>query len=345
MPQMPRQAAKVIAFDFNGDGLNDLLFTGSTSYLDYTAQAPSVILINQGNGGFKISNDKAYDQVTSVQYVTDIQVADIDRNSKPDLVITAEWQPISIFLNDGKRLSRFSSKALDDQQGWWQSALITDVDGDGKADLVAGNWGLNNKYNVTPESPLHAYNKDLDNEGKNDFILSYFYKGQYYPFRPKNDLEQELPYLKKEYLSYQKMADKTTMEIFKGKLNEEEHLSAGQFNSIFVSDVLHAATFKPLPYLYQQAPVRSIIKADDKTHDILLNGNFWGVVPYEGKYDALGLLNMHYDKRTRQLSQPVYWVNPSFNFQELNYLSPIVQAAGNAYLAMTYDGRLILINK
>ena len=59
-----------------------------------------------------------------------------------------------------------------------------------------------------PTSRLYAYNNDLDGDGKNDLILSYFFKGKYYPFRPKNDLEQELPYIKKEFLSFQKMADK-----------------------------------------------------------------------------------------------------------------------------------------
>jgi hypothetical protein len=43
---------------------------------------------------------------------------------------------------------------LDNEKGWWQSAVITDVDGDGKADLVAGNWGENNKYNVNGNQPL-----------------------------------------------------------------------------------------------------------------------------------------------------------------------------------------------
>jgi hypothetical protein len=38
-------------------------------------------------------------------------------NGKPDLLITAEWQPIYIFLNDGKKLKRFSSPVLDKEKG------------------------------------------------------------------------------------------------------------------------------------------------------------------------------------------------------------------------------------
>ncbi|SCW46890.1 VCBS repeat-containing protein [Mucilaginibacter sp. NFR10] len=344
LPKLNYQASKITLFDFNGDGLNDILFTSTVSFKDYTATVPSSILINKGNGKFEISHDKAYNQIADLQYVTSITTADIDHNGKPDLLITAEWQPIYIFLNDGKKLDRFSSPVLDKEKGWWQSAIISDIDGDGKADLIAGNWGLNNKYNVTADQPLYAYNTDLDKDGKNDLILSYFYKGLYYPFRPKNDLEQELPYLKKEWLSYQKMADKTTPEVFKDKLDDNDRLSVNQFNSIFVSDLLHAASITALPYLYQQAPIKSMLKYDNG--DILLNGNFWGVVPYEGKYDALGLAGLHYNKQQKQFDTPTYYVNGAINSQEITYLAPVKTATNlNNYLAVTYDGRVMLLSR
>jgi len=342
LPKINYQASKITLFDFNGDGLNDILLTSAVSFKDYTAVVPSSVLINKGNGTFEISHDKTFDEITNLQYVTSITTTDIDHNGKPDLLITAEWQPVYIFLNDGKKLKRFSSPVLDKEKGWWQSAMITDVDGDGKADLIAGNWGLNNKYNVAAYQPLFAYNTDLDKDGKNDLILSYFYKSLYYPFRPKNDLEQELPYLKKEWLSYQKMADKTTSEIFKDKLDDAKRLSVNQFNSIFVSDVLHAASVTLLPYLYQQAPIKSVLK--DDSGNILLNGNFWGVVPYEGKYDALGLAELGYNKNNKAFENPGYWVNASFNFQELSNLIPLKTAIPHSYLVVTYDGRLLQIN-
>jgi len=344
LPKLPNQAGNICVFDFNGDGLNDILFTSSISYHDYTANPPSSILINTGGGNFSISNDKAYNNITSIPYITSIASTDIDHDGQPDLLITAEWQPIYIFLNHAKKLEKFSSPVLDNEKGWWQSAMVTDVDGDGKPDLIAGNWGTNNKYNVTADQPVYAYNTDLDKDGKNDLILSYCYKGLYYPFRPKNDLEQELPYLKKEWLSYQKMADKTTAEIFDGKLDDKTRLSANQFNSIFVSDVLHATTYKPLPYLYQQAPVKSVIQGS-QAGDFLLNGNFWGVVPYEGKYDALGLVGLRYNKQQGDFSAPEYLVNGAFNFQEFTEVIPVKNPGGKSYIIVTYDGRLMQVDR
>ncbi|RYE19727.1 MAG: hypothetical protein EOP42_28595, partial [Sphingobacteriaceae bacterium] len=263
LPKLPGYYTKMFLYDFNQDGLEDVFLTKSVSFKDYTALAQQVILLNTGKGNLVEAPKNQCPEIIQIPYITDLVSADIDANGQPDLVITAEWQPIQIFLNNGKRLSKFDSPVLKDLKGWWQTAAITDLDKDGKADLVAGNWGLNNKYNVTAETPLLAYNSDIDREGKNDLILSYSFQGQYYPFRPKNDLEQELPYIKKEWLSFQKMADKTTTEIFKDRLDETHPLTANIFKSVFISDILHAQSYQELPFPYQQAPIRSITSAPD----------------------------------------------------------------------------------
>ncbi|MEX8549379.1 MAG: FG-GAP repeat domain-containing protein [Mucilaginibacter sp.] len=342
LPKMPGYFTKMFLYDFNNDGLIDVFLSKSISFRDYTAPAQQVILLNTGKGNFEIAAKTKYQEITQIPYITDVISADIDRNGKPDLVVTAEWQPIQIFLNDGKQLSKFNLPVLENLQGWWQTAAVADVDQDGKLDLVAGNWGLNNKYNVTAETPLFAYNSDIDREGKNDLILSYNFQGKYYPFRPKNDLEQELPYIKKEWLSFQKMADKTTDEIFKDRLDETHKLSANIFSSIFISDILHAKTYRKLPYPYQQAPIRSMVSMPN--NGLLINGNFWGVIPFEGKYDALGLAGLNYDSKQKQFSAPNYWVSPAFNFEEVTYLYPIKTKNITSMLLMTYDGKLLLVH-
>jgi len=78
----------------------------------------------------------------------------------------------------------------------------------------------------------------------------------------------------------------------------------------------------------------------------LLNGNFWGVVPYEGKYDALGLAGLHYNKQQKQFDTPTYYVNGAINSQEITYLAPVKTATNlNNYLAVTYDGRVMLLSR
>ena len=340
LPKLAGHYSKVCFFDFNHDGLPDIFLAGAVNFHNYVADAQSVVLLNQGGGRFIAAPQAAYADITSIKYVTSVQSVDADHNGQPDLLITAEWQPICLFLNDGKHLNKFNSALLDGLKGWWQSAAIVDLDKDGKPDLVAGNWGLNNKYNVTSQTPLYAYDDDLDKDGKPDLILSYYFKGLYYPFRPKNDLEQELPYLKKEYLSFNKMADKTTSEVFKDKLLDDKKLAANTFESIYISDVLHAQNYKPLPYAYQQAPIRSVLAMPN--HSAMVDGNFWGVVPYEGKYDAVGLAALALNP-TGQFAVPTFVTNPMINFEQLDNLQAIHTPQGDALLAVTYAGKLVLI--
>ncbi|RFZ90611.1 RNA-binding protein [Mucilaginibacter conchicola] len=345
LPMVTVQPSALFTYDFNGDGLQDLLLVNGINFENYTAEAESVVLLNTRGGNFTLAPKDAYKDITSIKHITSVNAADVNGDGKQDVVITAEWRPVQIFLNENKKLVKQANPVVDAQKGWWQSAMVTDIDGDGKADLLAGNWGLNNKYNVNPQQPLYAYNTDLDKNEKNDLILSYFYQGKYYPFRPKNDLEMELPFIKKEFLSYQKMADKTTDEIFKDKLSDEGRMEANQFSTMFMSNVLNAKAAVALPYLYQQAPVRNILPLNNKQGDILLSGNFWQVPPYEGRYDALGLVTTHYDKATKQFAKPEYWLNDLLNSQELTRIYPYKTTTGTCFIAVTYDGKLMLVTK
>ena len=46
--------------------------------------------------------------------------------------------------------------------GWWTGVTAGDFDGDGRLDLVVGNWGLNNKYREFLADGLRVYHGDVD---------------------------------------------------------------------------------------------------------------------------------------------------------------------------------------
>ncbi len=340
LPAIKSQTTKIVLFDFNADGYDDIFLPGAVSFRSYNAKNTSYILLNDKKGNFKASSDQKYEVIKSINYIKDVSVNDINGDKKDDLLIAAEWQPLQVFLNDGQNLKKLSLGKADYLKGWWQSVLVNDYNSDGKPDIFAGNWGLNAKFEATKKNPLYAFNKDMDNDGRNDFILSYHYKGKYYPFRPKNDLEMEMPYMKKEWLSYQKMADKTTEEIFKITTDNPSKLEANYFESVFISDILGEKKIVPLPNIYQQAPITSAMQLSN--NEILVNGNFWGTMPYEGKYDAMGLLMLNFDKQKNSFSMPFFKFNSAINFNEITYLKPIKSIKRNSYLVLTNDGRLYL---
>ncbi|NEU08511.1 VCBS repeat-containing protein [Flavihumibacter sp. R14] len=343
LPALNSLTSRIALLDFNGDGFKDIFLAGAVYFRDYGRALPSFLMINKGNATFEKAGADVVGTMAGTRFIRDLSVSDLNKDGFDDLVIAAEWQPLQVYLGSSKALKKHDLPALENLRGWWQSVSVTDLNKDGKFDLLAGNWGLNNKYNVAEEQPLYAYNSDLDKDGKPDLILSYFYKGNHYPFRPKNDLEQELPYLKKEWLSYQKMADKTTTEIFKDRIKDNERLQANTFESIFISDILHGENITVLPYLYQQAPLIAT-SAGDKAEQLIINGNYWGCIPYEGKYDALGLASLEYDRKGNSFSKPRYWVNPNFAFNDVNTLLKIKTPKASRWILLTNEGKLLSVS-
>jgi hypothetical protein len=343
LPAIRSLTSKMALIDYNDDGLTDIFLPAAVYFKNYTKILPSVLLLNRGHGRFDFAAASAFTELASLSFVKDLTVADLNNDGKQDLVVSSEWQPLQIFLNTGRGLKKYRSPQLENLSGWWQSAKVADVDQDGKLDLIAGNWGLNNKYNVTQNHPLYAYNSDLDQDGKSDLIISYFDRGRYYPFRPKNDLEQELPYLRKEWLSYRKMADKSTEEIFKDRLSEKERLAAGTFESVLISDIAGRQVVNNLPHLYQQAPIISLVTGE-KPNQIVIGGNFWGAIPYEGRYDALGLATLEYNAAAKQFLPPRYWINPLVNFSEISYMRKIRAGKKDIWIVLTGDGKLLQVS-
>src|SRR5213596_1426107 len=57
--------------------------------------------------------------------------------------------------------------------GWWNSVTTGDFDGDGRLDIIAGNWGLNSPYHATESQPVRLYYGDLGGRGGMDLVEAY----------------------------------------------------------------------------------------------------------------------------------------------------------------------------
>jgi hypothetical protein len=76
--------------------------------------------------------------------VTDAQWADLDGDGKKELIVVGDWMPVTVFAICKWQPAKKTE--LPHSSGWWNCLSVADIDGDGKPDLVAGNFGSELKY-------------------------------------------------------------------------------------------------------------------------------------------------------------------------------------------------------
>ena len=102
---------------------------------------------------------------------------------------------------------------MTDKKGWWNFILPVDMNNDGNIDLIAGNLGLNSRLKATEKEPVRLYYNDFDDNGKKEQVLTYYLDGRELPFANKDELEKQMPNLKKKYLYAEDFA-KAPLKIF-----------------------------------------------------------------------------------------------------------------------------------
>jgi hypothetical protein len=124
-------------------------------------------------------------------------------------------------------------------------------------------------------------------------IMALQKNGKYYTFLDKENLEKQLPYLKKNYLSYGSMAGLTVEEIFGKKLDSSALFEVYSLASTaLINDGKGHYRPMALPYPMQWSPIFAFAQADlngDGKPDLLTGGDFFGTSPFEGRYDAMPL--------------------------------------------------------
>ena len=182
------------------------------------------------------------------------------------------------------------------------------MNGDGFIDILAGNWGHNNKFVAGKNGPLKLYVKDFDKNGSTEQVMAYTIDGKEYTFLAKDELERSLPVLKKAYLNYSDVAGKTVSYMFYDLFNNYRELKAEQLgSSCFINDGKGNFVRTSLPAQLQMAPLMSFASMPGNNLQFITGGNFYGVVPYEGRYDAQPISIFRYDAKDKhmQFLQPV----------------------------------------
>ncbi|MGY5849750.1 VCBS repeat-containing protein [Salegentibacter sp. F14] len=288
LPETAQNSRVVTAADYTGNGYPDIFIGNGPVASNFGEIAPSYLLKNE-KGSFSMASQP---ELQNLGMVTDAIWDDFDDDGDKDLIIVGEWMSPKFFRNDKGTLKDVSMAVLPGSlNGLWQSIIPFDINQDGETDYLLGNWGLNTKFKASERFPLRMYFSDFDQNGSSETILAYEKNEQYYTMHGLDELSAQLSYLKKKFPSYRDFAGKSLEDIFdKKQLEEARVFEVHQMASGYLLNTNGTYIFKEFETPLQLAPVSSFLKADfnaDGKEEVLVAGNYFGLSPYHGRFDAL----------------------------------------------------------
>jgi enediyne biosynthesis protein E4 len=282
----------VEAGDIDKDGDLDLFVGARLRPGQYGLPADGFILVNDGHGVFSDATRTIAPSLQKIGMITDAKFADINNDEKIDLVITGEWMPIEILLNEnGKFINHTKEYGLNASNGWYNVIEVSDFNGDGFTDIVAGNHGMNSRFKASADEPVNLYVSDFDQNGSVEQIVTRYDNGTPFPLVLRQDLITQIPSLKKKYLYFKNYKGQTITDIFsEQQLDNATVLSAFDFeSSLWLNNAGKSFQKRKLPVQAQFSPVYAILP-DDLDHDgkidLVLGGNLNRAKPETGIYSA-----------------------------------------------------------
>jgi len=277
----------ILSWDGDQDGDLDLIVGQRAFPFGYGIAVGVQFWQNDGKGNFTDESTTLGKPFASLGMLTDGALADLDGDGKTELLLAGEWMALQVFsFNQGAWSNRTTEFGLENTRGFWKRIFLADVNGDGKTDLLAGNFGTNSRLRTSAAKPLRLAINDFDQNGSIEQILHHHENGKSIPWVLKNTLVKQIPSLKKQVLSYAEYKDKALEELFPQSVWANSLILQADWmeTTLWINQGNGKMVQEALPAEVQYAPVHAItvLPRQGKSSLILLGGNESRIKPELG---------------------------------------------------------------